>query len=1077
MTELKFMSCNVRGLADTTKRKQVYNYLKDQKVDIVFLQETHTSKNSKRIFKSQWRGKSVFANGTGGARGVGILFASNLEVNIVKAKIDDYGRYILCSAVIDNKQFLLVNIYAPNEDDPQFYEDIFNQIVSFNIDYVIVGGDLNVHLTELDKKGSQWKPSKSSEIINVFLEQNSWVDIWRYTNQDRFAFTWRKTKPSPSFSRLDYFLIPEGLIDYTMDSDIVPGFLSDHSFISLTLKISTSLKGPGYWKLNTSHLNEKDFVDGINTLIDRSEQRYSNSDPINRLEFLKFDVREFAREYAIERSKIRKNKLGELKNKARSLHKKLNIINLKSEKAVSLIEKINKKLDIINIELDKDTRYIVQGQMLRLKVKWVEEAERNTKYFYSLEKYRSRAKSMNKIISNGKLITKQEEILKEQSKFYQQLYAKDDSVKFDMKLSNQSSSKLDDTQKVLLDSEITLEEIGEAIKEMPRNKAPGLDGLNADFYKVFYVKIKHLLLQVYNKCKKQGKMHNSARQGVISLIPKQNRDRNFLTSWRPISLLNVDFKIISKILASRMKLVLDGIIDPEQTGFVKGRNISENIRKFFDLIELTDLYQIPAIVVQVDLEKAFDRVDYDALFKIMEFFNFGQEYIGWIRTLFEDFHLATVNNGYVSEFFVPTRGLFQGNPIAPYLFLLISQVLVLKLKENPKVEGIESHGIRALLSLFADDLGLFLKFKQSAWAAAMSDFDLFESNTGMKISYDKTIIYRIGSLKNSDAKFYSSRKIKWTNEPINILGIHVSHDEEQCFQLNFEPIIKKAESILKNWESRGLTLVGKVEIINTLIASLFVYRCSVLPILPQKILKQVDELIKRFLWGDTKSKISQKILQGLKTDGGLGLVDLKARDAALKAAWVFRIQENSDLKQLAYTLINNPMGDDFWNSQLTTKDIVKLFPEAPSFWRDVMISWFQTNWIDVESKNQILTQPIWLNSYIRQNNKPFFNKILYSKGLKKVGDIFNVNGTFLNIAQFQEKFKSQDFVTYHGLIHSIPTHWKTLIKTTDGKENKNLLAEWKDLRSVVGVINRYKKGNPNLLIDKLPKINEIWECK
>ena len=472
MTTIRILSCNVRGLADVIKRKQMYNYFKEKDADVIFLQETHCSKNSKRIFKSQWRGKSVFANGTTEARGVAVLFANGLDIKIEKIKADEDGRYILCTVKINDKRFLFANIYAPNEDRPEFYNNILELVMTNDAEHVVLGGDLNVHLSSMDKKGSEWKLTKSASCINNFLEENSWVDVWRFFHEDIFQFTWRKSKPKPIFTRIDYFLVPEGLVDMVSDCEILPGFLSDHSFIKLDLKVIQGIKGPGYWKLNTSLLTEKPFIDGINDIIDRSYARYAKSNPIKRLEFLKFDIRDFAKEYSIKRAHTRKENLKNYRTKANSLQKKLNMINLSSANAVALIEKINKKLDLINIELDKLTRYVVQGQMLRLKVKWVEESEKNSKYFFSLEKHRSKAKCMNKIIVNDKVITNPNEILMQQRNFYQQLYTRDSSIKFEMNMRNDSSSKLDDTQQILLDSEITVEEIAAAIKSMANNKTP-----------------------------------------------------------------------------------------------------------------------------------------------------------------------------------------------------------------------------------------------------------------------------------------------------------------------------------------------------------------------------------------------------------------------------------------------------------------------------------------------------------------------------------------------------------------------------------------------------------------------------
>ena len=434
------------------------------------------------------------------------------------------------------------------------------------------------------------------------------------------------------------------------------------------------------------------------------------------------------------------------------------MINLKSVKAILEIEKINIKLDALKLELEKFARYEIQGIILKTKARWIEQAEKNTKYFFGLEKTKSISKSMQSIkLNNGQIVHDQKIILSEQKKFFQQLYTKDNSVEFS--LNDVSGSKLDATQKIILDSKLTLEEISNALRQMPKGKCPGPDGIPADFYKVFWGQLKKTLLEVFLACKQKMLVFDSARQGIISLIPKKGKDQDYLRNWRPITLLNTDYKILSKAIANRIKLILTDLIDPDQTGFVKGRDISENLRKLLDLMEITAMKKLKSLVVLVDLKKAFDRVDIQVLLKIMKLLNFGEQMIEWVSILFSNFSLATSNYGYLSEFFVPTQGLFQGNPIAPYLYLLMGEILCRIIKANPKIEGVKVGGMTALLSQFADDLVMYLNYKESVWQAVIDTFSSFQRLTGLKISYEKTTIYRIGSLQTSQAKFYSKERI------------------------------------------------------------------------------------------------------------------------------------------------------------------------------------------------------------------------------------------------------------------------------------------------------------------------------
>ena len=201
-------------------------------------------------------------------------------------------------------------------------------------------------------------------------------------------------------------------------------------------------------------------------------------------------------------------------------------------------------------------------------------------------------------------------------------------------------------------------------------KHQGPDGLPTDFYKMFYIKLKDLLLDVYRECKKKRIFYDSARQGIISLIPKFGRDRLKLANWRPICLLNVDYKIVSKVMANRIKMVLDDIIDEEQSAYIKGRSISQNIRTLFDVIDLAAITNKPGIIVSVDFMKAFDRIEYSSLIGALKFFNFGENFIEWVRILFYEFNLATTNGGFLSSLFNTNERVFPRKPNISILLLV-----------------------------------------------------------------------------------------------------------------------------------------------------------------------------------------------------------------------------------------------------------------------------------------------------------------------------------------------------------------------------------------------------------------------
>ena len=169
-------------------------------------------------------------------------------------------------------------------------------------------------------------------------------------------------------------------------------------------------------------------------------------------------------------------------------------------------------------------------------------------------------------------------------------------------------------------------------------------------------------------------MSSSQRIGIITLLPKKDKDPLYVKNHRPISLLNTDYKIIAKVMANRLKVCLHQIIYEDQTGFMKGKNIGSNIRTIIDVIEYCDANQIPGSIILLDIEKAFDSAAHVNLFQVLHYFNFGDSFISWIKSFYNKRKSYIRNNGFISEIINMDRGIFQGCPISPPPFCFYVQL-------------------------------------------------------------------------------------------------------------------------------------------------------------------------------------------------------------------------------------------------------------------------------------------------------------------------------------------------------------------------------------------------------------------
>ena len=190
---------------------------------------------------------------------------------------------------------------------------------------------------------------------------------------------------------------------------------------------------------------------------------------------------------------------------------------------------------------------------------------------------------------------------------------------------------LTDEQKLSCEGRITEEECVKPLQSFQGNKAPGNDALPIEFYSKFWEIISEPFVDCVNEIFTSGEMPRSQKQAVITLIEKKGKDCSLLENGRPISLVNVDAKIISKVLATRIKNVLPTIIHHNQSGFVKDRFIGETVRSIFDLMEFSLKENIPGLMIFIDFHKALESLEWNFVFSCLEAFGFGAEFIWWVR--------------------------------------------------------------------------------------------------------------------------------------------------------------------------------------------------------------------------------------------------------------------------------------------------------------------------------------------------------------------------------------------------------------------------------------------------------------
>ena len=372
-------------------------------------------------------------------------------------------------------------------------------------------------------------------------------------------------------------------------------------------------------------------------------------------------------------------------------------------------------------------------------------------------------------------------------------------------------------------------------------------------------------------------------QRVITLIDK-GKERTLIKNWRPISLLNTDYKIASKSIANRFKHLLPKLVHHNQTGFIENRNIQENLRVISNIFYFTKEYNIPGFMISLDFKKAFDSLEHNFLDVILKKFNFGPSLCGWIRDFYNNISSCILNAGSTSPYFSIERGVRQGDPLSPYLFVLSLEMLAILIRDEPNINGIQSHEVEIKLSLYADDVTGFLGDELSGHKF-IEIVNMFGKFSGLELNMEKIMAKWLGLKRNSVEK---PLLISWPDNPIKMLGICFSYDEQECNTLNYESKINKIRQIIYRWRERDLTLIGRIQIIKTFIISQFQHIISVIDI-PELYIKQIETIIYNFVWNEKRDKIKRSTLRKRKELGGLKAPDFRCIIQAAKLKWLFML--------------------------------------------------------------------------------------------------------------------------------------------------------------------------------------------
>lgn len=418
-------------------------------------------------------------------------------------------------------------------------------------------------------------------------------------------------------------------------------------------------------------------------------------------------------------------------------------------------------------------------------------------------------------------------------------------------------------------------------------------------------------------------------------------------------------------MALRLQPVLKEIIHADQTGFLPGRFIGENLRTIQDVIDFTTSSSSPALLLALDFRKAFDCVRWQFIFRAFEEMGFGDSFVASVKTIFKNIQSSISNSGFTSNYLFPSRGMRQGCCVSPYLFLVAVEILAIQMRQNSGIRGITVGCDEALLSQFADDLTVFVPDVETA-QLVLREIDSFGKFSGLIINRDKSHLLQLGP----DSKFdVSALGIKLV-ERTKILGIWFSPHRSinDHYEWNFKDILTKMLTICHCWHNRSLSLKGKIVVFNSLVISLLHY-VATNSALPPRVLVELRKMVVHFLWNGGSSKIAYSTLVQPIEAGGPKLADFATRIHASRLLWVRRLLLRED--SFSRSFVDHLSGDLGVSSLILGKPkfIPSQFSASP-FYTETFNIWLKLHGFPPSSESEVRWEILWNNKRISLEGNP-----------------------------------------------------------------------------------------------------------